>query len=114
MLRKFVQADIAAIYRHRLWIGGERNNARAGVELDHADFHVLCETGGPALFIESIERDAFLPVAYDRAGKVKQLRELVALPDIFQRAGIIFRREEIIAAFEPKPFSDVLERIGVG
>ena len=114
MLGEFVEADIAAINGHGLRIGGKGDDTRAVIEFDHADLHVFGEAGWTAMFIKAIYGEVFFAVAGDGAGEVKYLSEFVALADVFERAGIIFGGEEIIAVFEPEPFADVFEGVGVG
>src|SRR5213592_3257730 len=67
-----------------------------------------------AMFVEAIYGEALLTVAGDGAGEIEDFSELVALADVFEGAGIIFGCEKIIATFEPKPFADILESVGVG
>ena len=51
----------------------ERDDARAVVELDHADLDVFAEAGGTAMFVETVHREVLLAAAGDRAGEVEDL-----------------------------------------
>ena len=53
-------------------------------------------------------------MAGDGTREVENFGELVALADIFESTLIIFGGEEIIPVFEPEPFADVFEGVGVG
>ena len=111
---EFVEADVAAVHGHGLGVGGKGNDAGAVIELDDADFEVVGEGGRPAGIIEAIDGEDFLAVANDRAGEVEDFGELVALPDVFEGAGIVFGDEEVIAFGEAEAFADVFEGVGGG
>ena len=114
MFGEFVEADVAAVNGHGLWVGGESENARAVVEFDDTDLDVFDDAGGAAGVIEALEGEVFLISGEDGAGEVEDFGELVALLEVFKGAGIIFGGEEVIAFFEPEPFANVFEAVGEG
>ena len=114
MFGEFVEADIAAVNGHGLGVGGESDDPGAVVEFDHAGFDLLDDTGGMAMLIKLIDGQILWAVAEDAAGELENFGELVALIDVFERAGIIFGGKEIIPIFEPEPFADVFESVGIG
>jgi len=108
------RADIAAINRHGLGVGGEGDDTRAVVELDNADFDIFGERGRAAMFIEAIHRQILLTVAGNGSREVENLGEFVALTNVFECALIIFGGKEVIPVFEPEPFANVFEGVGIG
>jgi len=47
-------------------------------------------------------------------GEIEELSKFFGLAHVFKGALIILGGEEIIALFEPQPFADVFEAVGVG
>ena len=76
---ELVEADVAAVNGHGLWVGGEGDDAGAVVELDDADFDIVGEAGGAAAGVEARDGEVFFAVGDDRAGEVEELGENVAM-----------------------------------
>jgi len=114
MFGEFVEANIAAVNGHGLGIGGESDDTGTVVELDDTDFDLLDDAGGTAMAVELVDGQGFLAVGKYCSAEIKDFGEFVTLANVFEGAGVIFGGEEIIAVFEPEPFADVFESIGVG
>src|SRR5437868_8250836 len=94
MFGEFIKANIPAINGHGLGIGGKGNDAGAVIEFDDADLYLFNDARGATLFIELIDGHFLLAVRKDGFSEIKDFGELIALPDVFESAGIIFGSEE--------------------
>src|SRR5690349_888635 len=97
MFSEFVEADVASMNGHGARVGGESNNARAIVELDKADLYFICEAGWFAIGIETRNGKVIFTVRDDGTGEIEQLGEAVTQAHEFDRGGVIFGGEEVIA-----------------
>jgi len=110
---EFVEADVAAVNGHGLGVGGEGDDAGAGVEFDDADFDFVGEAAGTAAGVEARDLDGLFAAGEDGFGEVKEVSELPDELHVFEGAGIIFGGEEVIAFFEAESFADVFEGVAV-
>ncbi len=111
---KFVEPDVAAIDRHGVGIGGESYDAGAVLEFDVADFDFYSERSGVAFGIEGFDFDDVFPVAENGAGVTKHIGEVVNLVHVFERAGPVFRHEEVVAILKAEAFADIFETVAKG
>ena len=111
---KFVEPDIAAIDSHGVGIGGESDDAGAVLEFDVADFDLFGERGGMAFGIERFDFDDIFAVAENGPSVTKHVGEVVNLVHVLERAGPVFRHEEVIAIFKTEAFADILEAVAKG
>ena len=111
---EFVEADVAAINSHGVWIGGEGDDARAVVEFDVADFDFFGEGRTCCRRVEAIDFEVVFAVGDDGAGEIEEVGEFVATAHVFERAGIVFGDEKVVAICEAKAFANVFEAIAEG
>ncbi len=111
---KFVEPHVAAIDRHGVGIGGESDDAGAVLEFDVADFDLFSERSGVAFGIEGFDFDDVFAVAQNGTGVTKHIGEVVNLVHVFERAGPVFRHEEVIAIFKAEAFADIFEPVAKG
>ena len=108
MLGEFVEPDVPTINRHRLRMSREGNNARPIVELDVGNFDLRGERRAPRVHFQIV-----LPMRDHRVREAEEIEKFSHHPHVFQRAGIIFRRKQIIPVRKIDSLSDVLERVGI-
>jgi hypothetical protein len=108
---EFVEADVTAVNRHGVGVGGESDDAGTVLEFDVADFDFFGEGSGMAFGVEGFDFDYVFAMAEDGAGETKHVGEIVNLIHVFESAGPIFGDEEVIAIGEAKTFADIFEAV---
>jgi hypothetical protein len=111
---EFVEADVTAVNRHGVGVGGESDDAGTVLEFDVADFDFFGEGSGMAFGVEGFDFDYVFAMAEDGAGETKHVGEIVNLIHVFESAGPIFGDEEVIAIFKAEAFADVFEAVTEG
>jgi len=112
MFGEFVEADVAAVNGHGLWVSGESNNARAVIELYVTDFDFFGNCG--ATRTGHLDFEVIFAVRDDRLGEVVDAGEHVSDPHVFECARVIFGCEEVVAPSKAQALANVFECIGVG
>src|SRR6266850_497293 len=69
---EFVEADIAAINGHGLWMSGEGNDAGAVIKFDVADFDFFGKAGRAAIGVGAVHFESVLTVRNDGFGEIEE------------------------------------------
>ena len=64
--------------------------------------------------IEGLDFNNVFAVAEDCAGVAEHVSEVVNLVHVFERAGPVFRHEEVVAIFKTQAFADIFETVAKG